>query len=376
MPSKCVLRMKFTTPATASAPYTADAPPVRMSTRSISAAGIWLMSEKLRPPSAEPGPRRRPSTRVSVRWLPRPRRSMVAVPSAPLEVVEFMPANTMGRLLSTSSTRVSPVCCRSTADTVVIGLMEVSLGVDRRDPVTTTSSTGAAAAAGAGASWACSAETPAAAVAVASAKRTACCKLRLFVMFSPLSRSVVSVQPQLDGTGAHLSQAQVTAPMGSAPIHGIAAAHDVAAHMVKTRPAARCGQVFCISVRDLHQQWGRDLHMLEQRRPPEPRALAIQTLRIHGRLHQIRADRHEQEQGEQHRNVKGNARHQQTGHWLTLHGVQGIWQHALVVALPRRIEAEARASEQGAYALALRIANADRAALQNRLRRPRCAAAV
>ena len=57
-PSKCVLRMKFTTPATASAPYTAEAPPVSTSTRSISAAGIWLMSEKLRPPTAEPGPRR------------------------------------------------------------------------------------------------------------------------------------------------------------------------------------------------------------------------------------------------------------------------------------------------------------------------------
>jgi hypothetical protein len=70
----------------------------------------------------------------------------------------------------------------STAETVVIGLIAVSFGVRRRDPVTTTSSTGAAAAAGAGASWAWSAETPAAAVAVASAKRTACCKLRLFAM--------------------------------------------------------------------------------------------------------------------------------------------------------------------------------------------------
>jgi len=68
------------------------------------------------------------------------------------------------------------------AQAVVIGLIEVSLGVCRRDPVTTTSSTGAAVAVGAGASWAWSAETPAAAVAVAKAKRTACCKLRLFAM--------------------------------------------------------------------------------------------------------------------------------------------------------------------------------------------------
>jgi hypothetical protein len=70
----------------------------------------------------------------------------------------------------------------SVADTVVIGLIESSFGVCRRDPVTTTSSTGAAVVAGAGASWAWSAETPAAAVTVASAKRTACCKLRLFAM--------------------------------------------------------------------------------------------------------------------------------------------------------------------------------------------------
>ena len=38
--------MKLTTPATASEPYTADAPPVSTSTRSISGAGIWLMSAR------------------------------------------------------------------------------------------------------------------------------------------------------------------------------------------------------------------------------------------------------------------------------------------------------------------------------------------
>jgi hypothetical protein len=76
----------------------------------------------------------------------------VEVPSEPLETVELWPANTIGRLLSTSSTRVRPVAWRSVAETDVIGLIDCSFGVDKRDPVTTTSSTGAAA--GAGASWA------------------------------------------------------------------------------------------------------------------------------------------------------------------------------------------------------------------------------
>ncbi len=43
-PSKLRLRMKLTTPETPSAPYTADAPPVSTSTRSIRSVGIELMS--------------------------------------------------------------------------------------------------------------------------------------------------------------------------------------------------------------------------------------------------------------------------------------------------------------------------------------------
>ena len=43
-PSKSFFRMKFTTPAMASAPYTAEAPPVIVSTRSIAADGIELVS--------------------------------------------------------------------------------------------------------------------------------------------------------------------------------------------------------------------------------------------------------------------------------------------------------------------------------------------
>ena len=43
-PSKLVSMMKLTTPATASAPYTDDAPPVRTSTRLISADGMTFRS--------------------------------------------------------------------------------------------------------------------------------------------------------------------------------------------------------------------------------------------------------------------------------------------------------------------------------------------
>jgi hypothetical protein len=44
MPSKSFFRMKLTTPATASAPYTDEAPPVMTSTRWIAAAGMVLRS--------------------------------------------------------------------------------------------------------------------------------------------------------------------------------------------------------------------------------------------------------------------------------------------------------------------------------------------
>ncbi len=41
--------MKLTTPATASGPYTAEAPPVIVSTWSIAAAGIWFTSTMYSP---------------------------------------------------------------------------------------------------------------------------------------------------------------------------------------------------------------------------------------------------------------------------------------------------------------------------------------
>jgi hypothetical protein len=80
-PSKSSFRITLTAPAIASEPYTADAPPVMMSTRSINAVGIIDVSTS---PSSLNGTVRRPFMRTSVRCEPRPRRSIVAAPCVPL----------------------------------------------------------------------------------------------------------------------------------------------------------------------------------------------------------------------------------------------------------------------------------------------------
>ena len=64
-PSKSFFSTKFTTPASASAPYTAEAPPVIVSTRSIAADGIVFKSTTS---EAFAGCARRPSTSTSVRF--------------------------------------------------------------------------------------------------------------------------------------------------------------------------------------------------------------------------------------------------------------------------------------------------------------------
>ena len=70
-PSKSSLSTKLTTPASASAPYTAEAPPVIVSTRSMAADGIVFKSTIS---AAFAGCARRPSTSTSVRFAPMPRR--------------------------------------------------------------------------------------------------------------------------------------------------------------------------------------------------------------------------------------------------------------------------------------------------------------
>src|ERR1700723_1173025 len=106
--------MKLTTPATASAPYTDDAPPVSTSICLISSAGIWLRSALLDvlgvAPRDAPGAKRVPLTSTKVRCEPKPRKLTVEVPLELMDVPLLCSATTGGRLLSRASVRTKPVC--------------------------------------------------------------------------------------------------------------------------------------------------------------------------------------------------------------------------------------------------------------------------
>src|SRR3954449_11638527 len=101
-PVKFVSMMKLTTPATASAPYTDEAPPVRTSTRLISDDGMKLMSAT-EPWRGSPGCRRLPLTRPGERGDPRPRRLTDAGPGEPFDALEPYAATDCGSELIRSS---------------------------------------------------------------------------------------------------------------------------------------------------------------------------------------------------------------------------------------------------------------------------------
>ena len=67
--------MKLTTPVTASAPYTAEAPPLKTSTLSMRGIGIEPTSTAEDP--CTPPTWRRPSTKTNVLLIPRPRKFKV-----------------------------------------------------------------------------------------------------------------------------------------------------------------------------------------------------------------------------------------------------------------------------------------------------------
>ena len=133
--------MKFTTPASASEPYTADAPPVTTSTRLIRFAGMAFRSVR---PVLVAGTKRRPLISTRVRSGARPRRSTVAVPSPPLLTCAPSPGTICGSSFRTSSTLTVPFCLKNSSLTTEIGLGLSRSARRMRDPVTTTSSTGAA----------------------------------------------------------------------------------------------------------------------------------------------------------------------------------------------------------------------------------------
>ena len=78
--------MKFTTPATASEPYTEEAPPVKTSTLSKSKVGIVFRSAQL-PPPVVPGTSLLPFIKTNVLEHPKFLKLTVAVPFDPLELV-------------------------------------------------------------------------------------------------------------------------------------------------------------------------------------------------------------------------------------------------------------------------------------------------
>jgi hypothetical protein len=87
---------------------------------------------------------RRPLNRTSVRFAPRPRRSIEAVPVAPFESNALFEVSMDGKLFSTSSIRVKPVALMASESTMDTGATALKLSVRAmREPVTTTSSSSA-----------------------------------------------------------------------------------------------------------------------------------------------------------------------------------------------------------------------------------------
>ncbi len=89
-PWKFLRSLKFTTPATASAPYTAEAPPVMISTPSIAEVGMVFRSITR---AALAGWARRPSSSTRVRLAPRPRRFTVEMPTVLVALGCWSPPN-------------------------------------------------------------------------------------------------------------------------------------------------------------------------------------------------------------------------------------------------------------------------------------------
>ncbi len=137
-PSNSSLSLKLTTPAIASEPYAADAPPVTTSTPEISAGDNTFRSGEPRPSA---GIRRRPSSKTSVCATPMPRNDTFAWPSfaGSFEVPVADGAN-WGSVLRMRSTETAALCSNASAVSVTMGLGASKSGLAMREPVTRTSS--------------------------------------------------------------------------------------------------------------------------------------------------------------------------------------------------------------------------------------------
>jgi hypothetical protein len=138
-PSRFFLKMRFTTPATASEPQAAEAPPVTTSTRSIMMVGMTFRSTR---PVAVEGVKRSRSTSTRVRLAPRLRRftrfrpELTELCAVEAGVVAEPKAGTVFRK---SATLVVPDFCSSCSPTVVVGVGAVKPARSTRDAVTTSS---------------------------------------------------------------------------------------------------------------------------------------------------------------------------------------------------------------------------------------------
>ncbi len=140
-PSNFLSSTKFTTPATASEPYTAEAPPVTTSTRVIS---IWGRTSTSVVPFWLDGATRLPSSRIRVRCAPRARRFSV-LPEL-LEPPLFCergvePPMKSGSLFKASGISVGVVADSCSAVTTVNGVGDRLMSEMTREPVTVTAST-------------------------------------------------------------------------------------------------------------------------------------------------------------------------------------------------------------------------------------------
>jgi hypothetical protein len=169
-PSKSVSRMKLTTPLTASDPYAAEAPPVTTSTRSISDSGS---SEISTAPVRVAGTTRRPSSNVSVRLAPMPRRLTKLAPEAPDEpnacVCGVSLLRNCGSCTSASTSVVGAIVCNASALIAVTGVGVCMPSTRMREPVTVISSRPPACST---ASCACTVVSDTSAIATATARRT------------------------------------------------------------------------------------------------------------------------------------------------------------------------------------------------------------
>ncbi len=139
VPLKPLRVMMFTTPAMASEPYTAEAPSLRTSTRSMAAVGIEFRSTEESAP-VPPGTNRRPFISTRVRAEPSPRRLMRVAPSPPLLTWVLMALPCSGRLCRKSPMETLPEAVTCSRLITVTGAGVVRSLRRMREPVTTISS--------------------------------------------------------------------------------------------------------------------------------------------------------------------------------------------------------------------------------------------